>query len=192
MAAKRARTSGGSVTGGTGDIKPQYLTLNTGVTATDDYTVNQVALPVPRFGTMKTMATIMELLSADWYINLVDSNDADKTDFAFLTTSTTRQDADTSTLASAATDVEDPQTFGFVMVNHFQVTAVGISSFSQPIHIDFTDDNGNGILVATDRLFVVGGNVGGTAAGNYTCKLKYRQVNVGITEYVGIVQSQQI
>ncbi len=192
MAAKRARTSGGSVTGGTGDIKPQYLTLNTGVTAVDDYTVNQVALPVPRFGTMKTMATIMELLSVDWYINIVDAGDIAKADWAYFTTSTTRQDGETSTLATAATDVEDPQTFGFVLVSKEQATAVGINTQIFPTHIDFTDQNGNGILVATDRLFVVGGNVAGTAAGNYTAKLKYRQVNVGITEYVGIVQSQQI
>ncbi len=192
--AKRQRTeSGGSFTGGTGDIKPQYLTLNTGVAAAvSDYTVNQVALPVPRFGTMKTKATIIEALSVDWYLNIADLGDTGKSDWAYLTTSTVRVDAETATLASAAADVEDPQTFGFVLREHREATAVGVVSQTMPIRVDFTDNNGNGILIATDRLFVVGANLGGTAGGNYTAKLKYRLVNVGITEYVGIVQSQQI
>ncbi len=60
-----------------------------------------------------------------------------------------------------------------------------------PIVIDTTDTDGNGILVATDRLFIVGGNLSGIVAATYVAKIMYRLVEVGITEYVGIVQSQQ-
>jgi len=46
---KRARAnSGGSVTGGTGDIKPQTITLNTGFTGggISQYAVQRIVLPV--------------------------------------------------------------------------------------------------------------------------------------------------
>ncbi len=62
-----------------------------------------------------------------------------------------------------------------------------------PIHVDLTDSNGRGILVATQTIIVHGANTSGTAATNrtYTAKCGYRLVEVGIKEYVGIVQSQQ-
>ena len=188
---KRARTSGGSVTGGTGDIKPQYFTLNTGLAAAvDDYVINQVALPVPRFGTMKTKATIMEILTLDWYLAIEDTADVARTNWGFLTTQTSRTDGQTSTFATAVGDVSDPLVFGMVF-HTLASTAAGVINYEWPIHVDMTDQNGNGFLVATDRLFIVGANIAGTAGGSYICKMKYRLVNVGITEYVGIVQGQQ-
>ena len=188
---KRARTSGGSVTGGTGDIKPQILTLDSGTAgAVSDYVVNQVALPVPRFGSLKTKATIFEILTVSWYPNIEDFADTSATNWCFLTTSTTRADADTATLASAALDVTDPRTFAFVIRQNNLTTSGAVVSI-MPNVIDLTDMNGNGILIATDKLFVVGANLNGTTAGSFVAKVKYRLVNVGITEYVGIVQSQQ-
>ena len=188
---KRARTSGGSVTGGTGDIKPQQFTLDSGTAgAADDYVVNQVALPVPRFGSMKTKATIFEILSVDWYLNLEDLGDTAHSDWGFLTTSTTRADGDTSTAGDAAADVTEPRTFAFVFFQSALITS-GVNTRWMPIHVDMTDSNGNGFLVATDKLFIVGANIGGTALGSYVAKVKYRLTNVGIQEYVGIVQSQQ-
>ena len=190
-AAKRARTDGGSITGGTGDVKPQILTMNTGkAAAIDDYVVNQVALPVPRFGTEKTKATIMELLSIDWYLSIRDTIDTNATTWGFLSTNTTRVTGDTSTLITAAEDVEHPLTLGMTM----EITAFSTSGQLEaqyPIHYEFTDMNGNGVLIATDRIFIACGAVGNGAATHATAKLKYRLVNVGITEYVGIVQSQQ-
>ena len=191
MAAKRARTDGGSVTGGTGDVKPQILTLSTGKSAAIvEYVVNQVALPVPRFGTTQTKATIIEILSVDWYMMLANAGDEDRVDWAFLTTNTTRITGTTATIGTLDEDLESPLTFGMVINNrNFQTS--GSQSVISPIHQDFTDNNGNGILVATDRIFVCGASINNTLVGNYICKMKYRLVNVGITEYVGIVQSQQ-
>lgn len=191
--AKRARGDGGAaITGGTGDHKPQIMTLDTGIAgAINDYVVNQIALPVPRFGTMKTKATIFEMLWVDWYLNPQNQDDRDHTEFAFLTTSTTRQDGDTSSNNSQVADITNPRTFAFVKRNWDTSTAVGISLLQDPIRIDLTDSAGNGILVATDSLFVVGSGLNNAVVGSYTAKVAYRLVNVGITEYIGIVQSQQ-
>ncbi len=188
---KRARTSGGSVTGGTGDIKPQILTLDSGTAAAvSDYQVNRIALPVPRFGSMKTKATIFEILYVDWYMGIEDLADHENTKFAFLTTSTTRQSGDTATFNSAATDVTDPKTFAFVLQDKLLETS-GSSIDKFPIRVNLTDDNGNGHLVATDQLTIAYGDVAGSVVSSCIAKVGYRLVNVGIQEYVGIVQSQQ-
>lgn len=189
--AKRARQSGGSVTGGTGDIKPQILTLSSGVaTLVSDYVVRQNSLPVPRFGSSKTKATIMEILSVDWYLNLEDIQDATHTNFGYLTTNTQRTNQETVTTTTMREDAENSRTFAMAVIHRGFVTS-GMSIIAFPISIDMTDSNGNGLLIATDQLFVVGGNINGTVGGSYIAKIKYRLVMVGITEYVGIVQSQQ-
>ncbi len=188
---KRARTSGGSVTGGTGDVKPQILTLDSGTAgATSDYQVNRIALPVPRFGSMKTKATIFELLYVDWVFGIEDFADHENTKSVFLTTSTTRTSGETVTFNSMASDVTDPKTFAFVVRDQVLETS-GSSILTMPIRVDLTDSNGNGHLIATDQLFVVFADLAGSVVSSAIAKVGYRLVNVGIQEYVGIVQSQQ-
>lgn len=187
---KRARTSGGSFTGGTGDIKPQQWTIHTGEPAAgDDYAVNQVPLPVPRFGTMKTKATVFEILKVLWY-PAVDSGDTVVTDFCYLTTSTARTQDEASSTGTMIADLLDPRTFAFCIWNS-NITTSGGRGKPMPFTVDLTDNNGNGYLIATDQIFAVSGNVGGASPADSFAKIIYRLVNVGITEYVGIVQSQQ-
>ncbi|KKL16013.1 hypothetical protein LCGC14_2499860, partial [marine sediment metagenome] len=67
----------------------------------------------------------------------------------------------------------------------------GSSIDTFPIRINLTDDNGNGHLIATDQLSIVYADVAGSVVSSCVAKVGYRLVNVGIQEYVGIVQSQQ-
>jgi len=188
---KRARTSGGSVTGGTGDIKPQVLTIGTSASAgTDDYSVAQVNLPVPRFGTMKTKATVFELLKIEYYPRIADTVSVTKIYACFLATQALRAQSDTCTAATLAADVLDPVVFAYVLQAN-TLTTSGDTGIHYPLSIDMTDQNGNGYVIATDRLFFHVGSVGDTTVGTSAAKLTYRLVNIGITEYVGIVQSQQ-
>ncbi len=188
---KRARTSGGSVTGGTGDIKPQIFTVNSGLAgAVDDYTIFQHILPVPRFGTMKTKATVMELLKVDWYLSPATLSDTQITTWGFLTTSTNRVSGETALITDLRDDLNDPKVFALA-VHSTTITTSGLTSITMPISIDLTDNNGNGMLIATDRIVVVQAGINQAAVGDCIAKILYRLVNVGITEYVGIVQSQQ-
>ncbi len=77
-----------TLTGGTGDVKPQILTLASQLPAAlNDYTVNQHLLPIPRFsGEPKNTATVFEILSVDWYIGLEDADDTFTNHWAFLGT----------------------------------------------------------------------------------------------------------
>lgn len=187
----RFKSGGGSVTGGTGDVKPQYMTIVVPAAgAINDY---QVALfPLPRLilGHVDT-ATVMEILSVDWYIAMADSTDASAANFAFLSTRAIRSAGDTSTTATFEADMADPGTFaGVFLVQEFVTT--GGKAWTMPIHVDLTDNNGNGVLVAVDAIFATSGSVNNTAITTAIAKVLYRMVNVGITEYVGIVQSQLV
>jgi len=139
---------------------------------------------------MTDTATIMEVLGVDWFLGVENLADVTYTDAGFLTTATSRVDGDVCTLVTLAEDAFNPLVFGMA-IESVRISTNGGHTTTLPIHIDTTDGNGNGILIATDRLFVVGGNVSGGTAATYICKILYRMVNVGITEYVGIVQSQQ-
>lgn len=108
----------------------------------------------------------------------------------FLSTAINRVEAETCTLGSMAVDTISPVNFAFAIVNRVTSTNGG-SVIQYPIHLDLTDQNGNGILVATDRMFLYGGGVANTLPGTYTAKILYRLVEVGIQEYVGIVSAQQ-
>jgi len=185
---KRGR--GGSVTGGTGDIKPQILTMVSGTSTAGQYNVIQQNLPVPRFGTMKTKATVFEILSLEWYPQLSDIADPDSVYFGYFATQQLRSTGDTTTGATVGTDVADPVTFGAFAVQK-DFTTSGATVLYYPVSLDLTDGNGNGILIATDRLFLHTANIGASTQGTTTVKVKYRLVNIGINEYVGIVQSQQ-
>lgn len=187
---KRSR-GGGSITGGTGDVKPQIITLTTGFpTTVATYSVNKTTLPVPRFGSQKNMSTITEILWVDWYIQMEGLQDAATTGWAFLSTTLSRSDGDTATLASLVLDLEDPRTFALAMVDK-NLTTSGATAVIYPIHIDLTDNNGNGLLIAVDSLVAIQGNVANATNATAVAKIGYRLVNVGLDEYIGIVQSQQ-
>jgi len=182
---------GGSRTGGTGDIKPQIMTISTGLSsAPDDYVTNQVQLPVPRFGMQKNVATIFELLWVDWFLAIEDISDVTATHWAFLSSALLRTDAETATLVTWGEDAIEPRTFAMAAFRR-DLTTSGATAFVYPIHINLTDNNGNGFLVATDRLVATMGTVGNTGACQSVAKIGYRLVNVGVQEYVGIVQAQQ-
>ena len=190
MAAKRQRVTG--LGGGTGDIKPQYFTLQSGQMNTNAYAVVQFPLPVPRFGTTKTKATVFEVLGLDWYIGVGTLLDGSHIEWAFLTTTTNRSDNDPALEVDLETDLLRPQTLGpAIRTNVSNAATSGAFSYETPIHIDTTDGAGNGVLVATDTIFLVTGNVASGAASTTIVKMKYRLTNIGISEYVGIVQSQQ-
>jgi len=187
---KKRRTSGGSVTGGTGDIKPQYLTVAVTAGAVDDYAVFAAAMPILRPQSSVDEATVVELLSCEYYLGVSNYGDNTSIDFAFLTGNTERSSADTSTLASYGQDVTRPQTFGAVLRARGLSTS-GAQVWQDPVIYNFTDDNGNGMLFAGDLLNLVYGNVGGATAGECIAKVKYRFTRVPLIEFIGLVQQQQ-
>ncbi len=182
-------SAGGSQTGGTGDIKPQVMTVTTppGAGAND---FSSVAVTVPRIMMGgRGYTTIMEVLRVDWYPSIENNADLAATYGVYLSTRLIRAQDSAATAGGFAADFSDPTTFANAILITNLLTS-GANGYHLPISIDMTDNNGNGYLLATDRFFMTSGQVNDAVPSSTICKILYRMVNVGIEEYVGIVQSQ--
>lgn len=193
---KRQRNSQGRfLTGGSGDVKPQILTLKSALNAAGDYIVTSFPLPVARIGASKDKASVIEILRVDWYSGIEDIDEPTVIFVSYLSTSPNVSTGTTLSAATIAADAADAHTIALSVHQSYIATAgaagEAIGNRGWPMRIDLTDGAGNGVLVATDTISIVGGNHNGTAACTFVAKVLYRIVNVGITEYVGIVTSQQ-
>lgn len=170
-------------------MKPQIMTIDSGLAvALSDYTVTKFQLPVPRFGPGKKLATVVELLSVQFYPYIEGASDVTSHRFInFLATSTNRTTGFECTTATMGEDLASPHVFAAIIVGR-QADLTG--PVEQPHNIDLTDSNGNGILIGGDELSFVMGDLTASTLARSVCKIKYRLVNIGIAEYVGIVQSQ--
>lgn len=180
---------GRELTGGTGDVNPQFLSFTATQSAADTTTSIQVALPVQRLQN-RNMAQVMEVLKVFWNTSTppaiaavgesLDSITAVLSTVSFGTTNAVFSDPRVIALTNVAQ--RGAFTAGGTYVNSYE---------TRPFVQDLTDGAGHGVLVATDSLFM---QVQSATTGNANiaqCKVLYRMKNVSMTEYVGIVQSQQ-
>lgn len=180
----------GTLTGGTGDVNPQFLSsaipLN-GATAE-----TSIQLPVTRIP-QSGVATIIEIIKIwwDWKDTSTTAAAGVRTELAVVTFGTK------SFGATKNAGMGEPTVFAvFSLANSNAFTAAGTyDAVWNPIQMmDFDDGAGHGILVATDKMYVqttMGTNTATTDNTGWSFKMLYRFKNVGIEEYVGIVQSQQ-
>jgi len=139
-------------------------------------------LPKPVIGTSQSKATIIEMLKV-WFYSAHNSTQNSALNI-FLSTRTVEADfsghIDPATIASVCK-----------LVHRDGSGSVAIMDQNWPVEIDLTDGAGHGVLVATDKMFLSVVSEGTGDTNDVTCKILYRYKTVGITEYVGIVQSQQ-
>ena len=184
---KRGRE--GTLTGGTGDVSPQWMTFTHTQSAADTTTTTTQQIPVQRLQT-RNMAQVMEVLK----VAIVPTN---LPAFASATEVSDSQSImfSTSSFGTTATTFGEPRVFaGFTFAQRGAFTAAGTYGMTQqafPLVLDTTDGAGHGVLIATDNIFVQNASSGTGAANVTQCKILYRWKNVAMTEYVGIVQSQQ-
>lgn len=188
------RRYGESLTGGTGDVNPQSYTLSFPLPVGAANSIVGFPLPIPRYPGTSTRAVVMEVLEVEWFINGTVIPSPGAGDNYNITCGLT-----TASLApaSALDIVKDPKTISAFRRSWrtLNATAVGFAIFSpdQEESDDLTDRAGHGFLVATDNIYIqYNQGVGNyTAPSEIVCKLNYRMKEVGLTEYIGIVQSQQ-
>lgn len=177
MATRRA------LTGGTGDVNPQFVTLNATQTGTDTTTTVAFPIPIQRLGTSRgsERAQVMELLKIFCYIETILPSNAAWLVQASLSTVGT---------STTGTDISDPRTI-VRFLNRLYFNTSGATISQMPHVVDFTDGAGHGILIASDQIYLNIVSQNTSASVEITFKVMYRWKNVSITEYVGIVQSQQ-
>lgn len=186
---KRARSNGtDGLTGGSGDVNPQYFTLpqNT-LSAANTYTEGTIPTPIPRNRISGGKATVMEILKVYFNLPESDSNNA-------AAGSVIIAQCQLTTRSLAAMAQNNPAVFAHcekLMRGAFTAAGTYGTAYLDPWVWDCTDSAGHGVLIATDNIFFGANTVGFTAAQAFNARLLYRMKNVTVEEYIGIVQSQQ-
>lgn len=184
---KRQRVDG-SLTGGTGDVSPQWLSFAATQSAADTTTTTTQTIPVQRLP-HGDRAQVMEVLKmvVQRPTPQVIAAVGESLDTYLLLLSTT-------SFGTTATTFSEPRVFAgdqfavhgaFTAAGTYYATTEGIESY------DLTDGAGHGVLIATDNLFAQAQSAGSGATNTWRIKLLYRWKNISLSEYIGIVQSQQ-
>lgn len=177
-----------SLTGGTGDVNPQYMHGTFTQLGVDTTTSTAFNLPITRIPQGQRV-TILEVLKI-WVMNNAFG----------AVNSATEQSEDVSVafstinMGSLIASFNEPNVFAyFTRDRQSAFSALGTYAYiiDEPRMVDLTDGAGHGFLLANDQMFIQCSSAGtGLAMGTWF-KMLYRFKTVGIVEYVGIVQSQQ-
>lgn len=179
---KRGRAASKELTGGSGDVSPQFLTFSATQSGTDATTTTQQTLPIERLAT-STTPTVLEFLKV-YFLASNFNNVLDSTDNDLLVNLSTKSFGTTQTTFGEPTVLAS-------WIRTIRLTTSGAWVQNEPFMVDLTDGGGHGVLVATDNLFA---QVASNATGftnTVRIKILYRFKRVSLAEYVGIVQSQQ-
>lgn len=183
------KRSSSGLTGGTGDVNPQWFNLGA-LAITNAYADTAVQLPRERLP-YGNKSQVMEVLKIEVALQGTTTlNVTAGTDSASRVYVTTKSFSTTEPTAT--------QQAGNVIGKwRLEMPSEGTGLSTMVINgvtlIDVTDGAGHGLLVATDNIFIGSIQTAATSPvnGNLNVRLLYRWKNVGLQEYIGIVQSQQ-
>lgn len=202
MASRRA------LTGGSGDVNPQFISFSVVQTGTDTTTNLAVAVPIQRLSQGAGRAQVLEVLCVKYETSTPGSSSVtelphryahnDNLDepitpnFPYIRSITVT----VSTRNPGTVDVEysDPAVFSIYNFVRYGQSSAGTGWFAvwqEPYVDDLTDGAGHGFLVATDYIYIQIRSQNTNAAQRVYGKLYYRWKNVTLQEYIGIVQGQQ-
>lgn len=189
MKRARANSSEGGLTGGSGDVNPQFITNSVTQSAADTATSTQITLPVQRLPESGAKALVMEVIRVYFQFPTFGA-------FAAAGESTDRMTIALSTknFGTTATDMDEPTVFAIArVVRQGAFTAAGTYGYQEDaIKVwECTDGAGHGILIATDAIYAQCTSTGTGNANQIKFKILYRWKKVSLAEYIGIVQSQQ-
>lgn len=185
---KRGRSS--ELTGGTGDVNPQYFNMTSQAAVTTAFASTVVPTPINKFPEGSGRVVIMEVLKVLFYATGSAS--------AILTPFNRSLRMYVTTKNFAATEPLNPADGTIVAIGKrdwiSSGTPANTNAVDWPLMVDLTDGAGHGMMVATDNLFLGIIQAGATLepyTGTIVAKLIYRFKKVSLAEYIGIVQSQQ-
>lgn len=178
---KRKRTWSSGSAGRTWDKYPQTLTFTAAQTSNDTAATTTLTLPKEVFGTPSS-PTILEIIAIyfEHGANLVENADG------YIQCFVSTRDHSTTACTPATTDVIAWYTRKFQAAG----TAASLTTEAFPFTYRCSWD-GFGQLVATDYLYIQVVSANTSTTNTVRGKILYRFVKVGVTEYVGMIQSQQ-
>lgn len=176
----KKRKGGASLTGGTGDVNPQFMSFSAVQTGADTATSGSIQPPVSLSTGQNLAMEILKVFMENTTINLNAAGNF------FFTLSTKNFGTTQPTLGFGdATVIARYNVYaGF--------TTSGASAIIQPYEVDLTDGAGHGLLVGNQNLYWT---LTSTTTGNtnrVNCKILYRAKRISDGELLGIVlQSNQ-
>jgi len=175
---RRGNNNNNQLTGGTGDVNPQYQSATLSQSAADATTSSQITLAIDRLKLGGNRIGVVEVLSVsfDWRTPITAASVSNLT--AALTT---------KSFGTTKIQYSEPTIIAY---HHVSQGAIA-TPYSYPVRVDLTDDAGHGILVATDSIYFQVSSTTTSLTNVVDVKLEYRYKNVPITEYLGIVASSQ-
>lgn len=183
------RRFNGSLTGGTGDVNPQWLNLGAGaVSNAATWAEASASIPLDEFNTSMNK-TVMEILKVQFIITGTTTVSVGANGSTRMYLSTTSWAAAEPTLLQQTGRVICKNSVQHIYIG----TSTGGSSEELEKIIDITDGVGHGILVAVDTLYVgvIGTASSGLSGGNVSARILYRWKKIGLTEWIGMSQSQK-
>lgn len=190
-----------ALTGGTLDVNPQWWTLGKlRQTAPNTVITEAILVPVNRYPQGKTgRVNVIEVLKVMWetFVYPVWPDNGSVILGGMTATLSTRNPGGNYPV------LEDPSVIDIVVKDWYtsgsagQATQGAASTWvdEEPIIHDLTDGAGHGVLIASDQIYVtLATNTMSNEADKLAevkVKILYRYKQVSLTEYIGIVQSQQ-
>lgn len=179
MAGGARKRRAGILTGGTGDVNPQFFNFNVTESGAATFTQTEVQVPIVRVPGASGAVTIMEILKVYFGDNYNPDAAAERAMVRI-----------NSRTFAATPGLNDPGVLtGYDKV--MRVVTTGGSVIHDPFTVDLTDGAGHGILYAADSIFATVEGVNTATAIAVTIRILYRFKRVTLAEYIGIVQSQQ-
>lgn len=176
------------LTGGSGDVNPQYMGVQVQLSAVNVFTQATIQIPVNRLRVGRGRAWVTEILKIYVQLSLpegavaaTEQSDTISWHVAYLTQGGILNLANANCIMAG------------VRGDQHSWTAAGTYyvETSYPQEIDMTDGAGHGVLIAVDQLFLGAVSTGKVGLVVVDMKVLFRFKEVGIAEFIGIVQSQQ-
>lgn len=186
----KRRRVGDLLTGGTGDVNPQYMHGVCAMKVADSIAEYAFNVPIVRIPGASNRVTIMEVLKLFWHPEPFKVDE--------VGVSHQVQQISFSTIAQGTAlwaGFQEPNVFCQMAKGYrgaFTATGSMNAYHYFPEMYDITDGAGHGFLIASDKIFVQVDTTQFTPdLIHFRWKILYRLKTVGLTEYIGIVQSQQ-
>lgn len=162
------------------DAYPNYLSGELIMSAANAFTTTRVNTPIPRLATSGRRPTVMEILWIDLQPSALDLIvDSDLVQCMFTT----------GGVPTSMLGISDGSVIGKIVLDT-QLTTSGETILKLPIRIKLQSEDGYGQLLASDAFHVSASSTGQAAATVWQWRMYYRFVQVPVTEYIGIVQSE--
>jgi len=159
------------------DVFPQFMSFSVAQTVANTFRSQRIELPVARRPGAKKI-TVIEVLQV-WL---------ERAGETFATGDDARINLQFRD-STVDNTLSNPNVFFRAIITTI-VTTSGATQTEEPVIIRYDSGGGKGFLIGTDSIFVTidSASQGGTVTAHF--KILYRFVEVGLQEYIGLVQQQ--